>query len=268
MRTRGRRRFINRLGAWYLLVFTLTGAIGALAATTRIRADEVVVPGTVVWCAALVVAGLVASPPPRMIMLSVAWLLSSLLMFVAAGSLWAAVLTLRGERVVATVIDVRDGSEEGRHLYYTLADQYDRRIPGELGMWPGSSIGASNNPEGTVGQRVVVVRDPEGLVDPRSPEEVATGPGNFALLPVVFVVLAVLCMLAGRPRPEDDTPQPVGQPYATDPQPTWGSAVKRQARGVRGLTGLPGGRSGVPGRVHAGFGYAGFPRSHRARLRA
>ncbi|MEV4122674.1 hypothetical protein [Micromonospora sp. NPDC049645] len=224
MRPRARRRFVNRLGAWYLLVFTVTGAIGALAATTWVRADKVAVQGTVVWCGALLVAGLVVSPPPRMITLSMAWLLSSLLMFVATGTLWSTVLTHRGERVVATVIDVRDGGGRGRHLYYTLADQYDQRIPGELGMWPGSSIGASNNPEGSVGQRVVVVRDPGGLVDPRSPEEVSTGQGNPILLPVVYVVLAVLCMLAGRPRRDDDNPRgwrPAGRSDAADPQPTW-----------------------------------------------
>ncbi|MFI6785198.1 hypothetical protein [Micromonospora sp. NPDC050276] len=222
MRPRG-RRFVNRLGAWYLLVFTITGAVGALAGTTWIRADNVAVLGTVVWCVALLVAGLVVSPPPRMIMLSVAWLISPLLMFVATGVFWSTVLTQRGERVVATVIDVRDGNEKGRHLYYTLADQYDQRIPGELGMWPGSSIGASNNPEGSVGQRVVVVRDPGGLVDPRPPEEVSTGQGNLILLPIVYLVLAVLCMLAGRPRPDDDTPQP-WRPAGRADVPPWTSA--------------------------------------------
>lgn len=208
MRSRGcRRRFLNPLGAVYLAVFTVSGAIGALAATTWVRADKVAVPGTVLWCVALMVAGLVVSPPPRMLMLSVAWLVSPLLMFVAAGGLWSTVLTQRGERIVATVIDVRDGREKGRHLYYTLADQRDRRIPGELGMWPGSSIGASNNPEGGIGQRVVVVRDPEGLVDPRLPEEIDTGQGYLILLPGVFVILAVLCLLAGRPLPDEDAPQ-------------------------------------------------------------
>ncbi|MBB5477006.1 hypothetical protein [Micromonospora parathelypteridis] len=207
MRPRGRRRIVNPLGAVYLAVFTVAGAIGALAGTTWVRADMVAVPATVLWCGALLVAGLAVSPPPRIILLSVAWLISPLLMFAATGGLWSTVLTQRGERVVATVIDVRDGNEKGRHLYYTLADQHDRRIPGELGMWPGSSIGASNNPEGTVGQRVIVVRDPQGLVDPRLPEEIGTGQGTLILLPGVFVVLAVFCMLAGRQRPGDDAPQ-------------------------------------------------------------
>ncbi|MGW5561382.1 hypothetical protein ACWER9_29695 [Micromonospora sp. NPDC003944] len=224
MRPHGGRRFINRLGAWYLLVFTVTGAIGALAGTSWVRADNVVVPATVLWCGALLVAGLVVSPPPRMITLSVAWLTSALLMYLATLGLWSAVLVHRGERVVATVTDVRDGSSRSRHLYYTLADQHDRRIPGELGTWPGSSIGASDNQEGSVGQRVVVVRDPEGLVDPRLPEEAANAQGNLVLLPVVYVVLAVLCMLAGRPRPVDETPQPwrpAGPADAADPHPTW-----------------------------------------------
>ncbi|MGI5523317.1 hypothetical protein ACQEUX_20635 [Micromonospora sp. CA-259024] len=228
MRPRGGLRWINRLGGVYLAVFTVTGAIGALAGTTWVRADNVAVPGTLLWCGALLVAGLVVSPPPRVIMLSVAWLISPLLMFVAAGGLWSTVLTLRGERVVATVIDVRDGNERGRHLYYTLADQHDRRIPGELGMWPGSSIGASNNPEGSVGQRVIVMRDPEGLVDPRPPEEIATGQGTLILLPFVFLILAVFCMLAGRPLPDDDGTtrpprrwRPTGTSDTARPSPTW-----------------------------------------------
>ncbi|MEU8112435.1 DUF3592 domain-containing protein [Micromonospora sp. NPDC048947] len=188
----------------YLAVFAVAGAIGALAGTTWIRADSVAVAGTLVWGAALIVAVLVASPPPRMFTLSMAWLISPILMFVAAGGLWSTVLDQRGERVVATVVEVRDGNEKGRHLYYALADQHDRRIPGELGTWPGSSIGASNNPEGAVGQRVTVVRDPQGLVDPRLPEEMETGEGILILVPGVLVILAVLCMLAGRPLLNDD----------------------------------------------------------------
>ena len=159
MRPRG-RRLLNPLGAVYLAVFAIAGAIGALAGTTWIRADSVAVAGTLVWAGALIVAVLVASPPPRMFTLSMAWLISPILMFLAAGGLWSTVLDQRGERVVATVVGVRDGSEKGRHLYYALADQHDRRIPGELGTWPGSRIGASNNPEGAVGQRVTVVRVP------------------------------------------------------------------------------------------------------------
>ncbi|WFE52285.1 DUF3592 domain-containing protein [Micromonospora sp. WMMD1155] len=201
MRRRARRKWINSLGLTYLAVFVVTGAFAAVAGTTSIRADDVAVPGTVLWCVALGVAGLMALPPPRMVMLSVAWLISPILMFAAAGGLWSTVLTLRGERVVATVVDVREGDVEGRHLYYTLADQYDRRIPGELGTWPGSSVGASDNPEGAVGQRVVVLRDPKGLVDPRLPEEIATGQGALILGAGGLLLVAVFCMLAGRPLP-------------------------------------------------------------------
>lgn len=140
MRPRGRRRIVNPLGAVYLAVFTVAGAIGALAGTTWVRADMVAVPATVLWCGALLVAGLAVSPPPRIILLSVAWLISPLLMFAATGGLWSTVLTQRGERVVATVIDVRDGNEKGRHLYYTLADQHDRRIPGNWGCGQAAAL--------------------------------------------------------------------------------------------------------------------------------
>ncbi|MEH0933015.1 hypothetical protein [Micromonospora sp. CPCC 205558] len=207
----------------YLAVFAIAGAIGALAGTTWIRADSVAVAGTLVWAGALIVAVLVASPPPRMFTLSMAWLISPILMFLAAGGLWSTVLDQRGERVVATVVGVRDGSEKGRHLYYALADQHDRRIPGELGTWPGSRIGASNNPEGAVGQRVTVVRDSQGLVDPRLPEELETGEGTLILVPGVLVILAVLCMLAGRPLLNDDA--------------TAGSRRRRSAGRAAGKTG-------------------------------
>ncbi|MFG2012327.1 hypothetical protein ACGFNF_25025 [Micromonospora sp. NPDC048868] len=192
---------MNPLGAAYLAVFTVAGAVGALAGTTWIRADIVAWPGTLLWSAALALAVLVTWPaePPRMGLLCAAWVVGALLMFVAAEGLWSAVLTHRGERVEATVTAVREGQEDGRHLYYTLADPDGRRIAGELGQWPGSSIGASDNPEGTVGHRVTVVRDPEGLVDPRLPEELTDAGGMWIVGPAVLVVTAVFCMLAGRP---------------------------------------------------------------------
>ncbi|MEU6076749.1 hypothetical protein [Micromonospora sp. NPDC047074] len=197
----GARRWMNPLGATYLAVFTVVGAVGALAGTTWIRADSAVMPGTLLWCVAMALAVLVTWPaePPRMGLLCAAWVVGAILMFVASEGLWSVVLTQRGERVDATVTALRQGQEDSRHLYYTLADPDGRRIPGELGQWPGARIGASDNPEGDVGHGVTVVRDPEGLVDPRLPEELTDAGGLWVIVPVVFVVLAVFCMLAGRP---------------------------------------------------------------------
>ncbi|MGC5019078.1 hypothetical protein [Micromonospora sp. DT47] len=134
-----------------------------------------------------------------MVLLVAAWVVGALLMFMSAMGLSSTVLAQRGEQVEATVISLRDGTEKGRHIYYTLADPDGRRISGELGTWPGSTVGASDNPEGRVGQSVTVIRDPKGLVDPRLPEEVDAEATWIAWL-FFFVVTAVLCALAGRPR--------------------------------------------------------------------
>jgi hypothetical protein len=191
----------NRLGAAYVAVLTVISVSGgALVATTWIRSDAAAVPGTIVWGLALVAAGLVSAPaePPRPGTLSVAWLLSGLLMFASVAGASTAVLVARGERVEATVTRVRDGTEKGRNLRYTLVDSSGTRIPGELATWPGAQIGADHNPEGAVGSRVTVVRDPEGLVDPRLPDDV-DGPAAVFVWFVVFGLTAVACMLAGRP---------------------------------------------------------------------
>ncbi|WP_203701522.1 hypothetical protein [Asanoa iriomotensis] len=217
-------RLGNQLGAAYLAVLTVVSALGgALVATAWIRADLVAVLGTFLWFVALAAAVLVTrpAPPPRMGLLVVAWLVSALLMFASAWGFYTAVLEARGERVEATVTQVRDGSEKGRHLYYALADPAGARIPGELGAWPGAEIGASNNPEGEVGARVTVIRDPAGLVDPRLPGDV-DGPAAVLLWLVVFVLTAVACMLAGRP--------PTATPVVRHPRPTSETGRSRQAR--------------------------------------
>jgi hypothetical protein len=219
---------MNPLGATYLAVFTVAAAVSALAGTTWIRADIVALPGTLLWAASLAVTALATAPaePPRMGLLVVSWLVSALLMFVATEGLWSAVLTHRGERVEATVVALRDGTGKGRHIYYTLADPDGRRLPGELGQWPGSSIGASGNPEGAAGQRLTVVRDPEGLVDPRLPEELTDAEGLWIVGLIVFVVTAVLCVLAGRPVTHHDRT----------------TSSRRRRRPARRSTGKTGGR--------------------------
>ncbi|RLK09485.1 hypothetical protein DER29_5985 [Micromonospora sp. M71_S20] len=220
-------RPVNQLGAEYLGVLTVVSAAGgALVATTWIRADVAALPGTILWCLALMAAALVTAPaqPPRMGMLCLAWLLSGLLIFASAMGFYTAVLEARGKRVEATVTQVRDGREKGRHLYYALADPEGTRIPGELGVWPGAEIGASHNPEGEVGARVTVIRDPEGLVDPRLPDDV-DGPSGVFIWLVAFTMTAVACMLAGRPlKPRVVVRQP------REASETGGSRARRRRR--------------------------------------
>ncbi|WP_186316190.1 hypothetical protein [Catellatospora sichuanensis] len=229
---------MSPLGAAYLAVFTVGGAVGALGGTTWIRSDTAAFPGTLLFGAVLMAAVLVASPPPRMGLLLVAWVLSPLLMAVAAWGLWSAVLTDRGQRVEATVISLRDAKGSSRHLYYTLADPSGRPIPGELGRWPGSSIGASGNPEGTVGQRVTVVRDPEGLVDPRLPEELTDAAGLWIIGPGVASVIAVLCVLAGRPVTDDRTKRSRRRPAKRSAAKS-GTRPRRKGKNGRRSSGTP-----------------------------
>lgn len=208
-------------------MLTVVSALGgALVATTWIRADLVAVLGAILWCLALVAAVLVTYPakPPRMVLLSLAWVLSGLLMFASAMGFYTAVLEARGKRVEAAVTQVRDSNEKGRHLYYALADPDGTRIPGELGSWPGAEIGASDNPEGEVGARITVLRDPEGLVDPRLPGDVDGLAAVFIWL-VVFIMTAVACMFAGR--------QPTATPVVRRPRPTSETGRDRSSRRQR-----------------------------------
>ncbi|RAO59982.1 hypothetical protein [Micromonospora saelicesensis] len=198
MRALGVRRWVNPLAGVYLVVFTVTEAVGTVGATTWIRAEDTIIPALLLWCVSLAVAVRVTSPgmPPHVVLLVLASLVSAFLMLAAAQGLWSAVLTHRGERVVATVISLRDETGKVHQLHYTLADQHNQRIPGELGRWPGNPTGASDKPEGAVGQRVTVVRDPQGLVDPRLPEELVESESGWPLWPGIFAVTAVLSMLA------------------------------------------------------------------------
>jgi hypothetical protein len=260
---------LSELGVVYLAVFTALGAACALLATTWIKADSVLF-GTLLWIAFLIVPTLVgqlAGPlpkgnrrrnpfsrrrpprnrppghaPPGFVWLLVAWPVSLVLMLAVAVGFWSTVLTHRGEQLEATVTAVRDDRGTSRHLYYTLADPNGRRIPGELGQWPG--VSASTGSEGQVGDRVTVVRDPEGLVDPRLPDEL---PGTWIMYViglVAYAAIAVLCLLAGRPETDERT-----KPARPRPQPAKRSAAKpgatpRRKRRRSGRPAHPGSTSG------------------------
>ncbi|GIE33819.1 hypothetical protein Ait01nite_068640 [Actinoplanes italicus] len=191
---------MNPLGASYLAVFTAVGVVGAVCGTTWIRSDMVVLTVMLLSAGGLMAGVLVAYPPPRLGWLLAACVLSAVLMAAATAGLWATVLTQRGEQVAATVVSLRDGTGKDQHRYSTLDGPDGRRIPGELKRRPGSEFDALDDPVGMVGERVTVVRDPEGLVDPRLPEELTDARSEWIIVASCsWVVIAVLCMLAGRP---------------------------------------------------------------------
>lgn len=182
----------------------LTVAVGLVFATTWVNTDNSVLV-ILIGVAGMVGLGLLNQnlPLPRVIPLVLAGLAVLLVAPMSVAWLWSSVLERRGVEVTATVIEIRDGSGKGRELRYSLLGPDGNWIPGELTWWPGAVSGASGNPEGSVGDPVTVVVDPKGLVHPRLPEELAAQTGVGPATVGGFLVIAGLCMLAGRPRPGD-----------------------------------------------------------------
>ncbi|MEU8611871.1 hypothetical protein AB0C29_28185 [Actinoplanes sp. NPDC048791] len=176
----------------YLLVFLVVAALDSVVATTWVRPDLVPVVGTLVWAVSPIVF-YVARPWPyvnaRAVWLLVAWLLSALLMFLAAAAFWAVVLDMRGVRTVGTVAEVHRSSRGP--ATYTLR-RAGEPVAGRLGSWP------EDRPAAELGDAVIVVLDPGGLVDPRLPAEVPTGGEALAALAVAALIVAGPCIGAAR----------------------------------------------------------------------
>jgi hypothetical protein len=203
------RRSVVTLGraTAYLTVFLAAAAVDAVVATTWIRPDLAPVVGTLMW-AVPVLALYVADPWPdvnaRAVWLMVAWFLSAFLMFTVVWAFWASVLLQRGERVNATVTEVHDKGNGG--VTYTLAHD-GVRIPGRLTSWPGNDDMFTDNAGGSVGDPVTVICDPEGLVDPRLPEELAEARESAPLITsLTIAVMAGLCVGAAWSRDREETP--------------------------------------------------------------
>ncbi|MFI5845364.1 hypothetical protein ACIA8K_37230 [Catenuloplanes sp. NPDC051500] len=102
-------------------------------------------------------------------------------------------LTYRGEPVIATVTAVSGDS-------YTLG--YDgERIPGRLSSWPDGDEAFGESDHGRLGDTVIVLRDPLGLVPPGLPIDDRAGPTEAVLiLTGLLAVITVLCVVADRDR--------------------------------------------------------------------
>ncbi len=179
----------------YLSAFLVVAAVDAVVATTWIRPDLAAVVGTFLW-AVPIVALYVADPWPdvnaRAVWLMVAWLVSALLMFMVVSGFWAFVLHQRGEQVAATVADVHESSKASDT--YTLAHD-GHRMPGRLISWPGNDAVFTENARGSVGEQVTVIHDPQALVDPRLPEELAAVRQDApVMIPLTIMVMAGLCV--------------------------------------------------------------------------
>lgn len=201
-----RSGIVLRRAAAYLAVFFVAAAFSAVAATTSIRPDVAAVVGTLTWAAPIVVLYM-ARPWPhvnaRAVWLMAAWLVSALLMIMMVMGFWALVLRHRGEEVLATVTEVHGNSEKATTTY-TLAHD-DVRIPGRLTTWPGNDAVFTEEARGTRGEQLTVIRDPEGLVDPRLPEELTTAVDTApVMIPLTIAVMVALCVGAARSGERED----------------------------------------------------------------
>jgi hypothetical protein len=115
----------------------------------------------------------------------------------ASESVHATTLELRGVTVYSTVIDV--SSVESRasiaHVY-KLADPAGHQIAGHL-----SETGDLLSGHRPVGDRVLVVADPDGLVDPETPGQLAGARLAWIANGVSFVVTAFMALWTARSGP-------------------------------------------------------------------
>ncbi|SCL39853.1 hypothetical protein GA0074692_5507 [Micromonospora pallida] len=178
----------------YLAVFLVVAALDSVVATTWIRPDLTAVVGTLLWAGSMLVIYAIDPWPNvngRVVWLGIAWLVSAILMLAVAEGFWAFVLHQRGQQVVASVVEVHH-SDKGSTTY-TLSHG-GRRIPGRLTNWPGNDALFTESTHGTTGDQVIVVRDLEGLVDPRLPERLAEPDEVAGNLLLAVAVLAALCI--------------------------------------------------------------------------
>ncbi|MEU4624881.1 hypothetical protein AB0G04_33530 [Actinoplanes sp. NPDC023801] len=175
----------------YLSIFLLSAVLILPAATTWVRSDVDPIIGTLVLSGQCLLVYFVATQTarrPRVVPIVAACLLNGFLMAVIGMSVPLKVLADDGEQIRATVVEVYDGGSN-EATYDLAADGI--ALPGRLGGWPGGGTGA-------VDDEVLVVQDPDGLADPRLPDELAQAQADdpgVLILPLVAIV-AALCLAA------------------------------------------------------------------------
>jgi hypothetical protein len=175
----------------YMIIFLVCAALVIPAATTWVRSDVDAAVGTLLLsgqCLLVYFVGWLSPRRPRLIPLVAACLVNGFLMAMVGMSVPLKVLAADGEQIRATVVEVYGGSKNDP-TYELAVDGV--RLPGRLGAWPDGGAGA-------VDDEVLVVQDPDGLADPRLPDELARAqaddPGSL-VLPLIAVV-AALCLTA------------------------------------------------------------------------
>ncbi|MBV1854510.1 hypothetical protein [Catellatospora tritici] len=183
-------------GMRLLLLVTALAVAAMVGGTTLLDAEFRGVAMGVLLAAGLI-GGWFAVTGFRPLWTAAAGLIGFLLVVSVLVETGPSLLQLRGGRVEARVTAVREAGSSQDRYHYTLTTPGWRPVSGEL---------TSGEPRYRVGDPVTVVEDPNGLADPMLPSELTEHRQSWLALIVLYLVTAVLCLLAGRPRPAADAP--------------------------------------------------------------
>ena len=192
------RAVLPRAGT-YLVPYLVAAALGATGAATWIQPPLTIAGGMGLMLAATLT---IYFFEPWSVANLRAWCLTAAMMIgwitilMVSQAIWSSVLDHRGQQVVARVAEVHPSFRNDAPTYTLTHD--GMTIPGRLSDWPGHDPFAGEETQGSAGELVVVIRYPEGLVDPRLPEELAAAQGALATAAILLVVIAILCLVAAR----------------------------------------------------------------------
>jgi hypothetical protein len=121
------------------------------------------------------------------------------LMFTTFYGVPLGVLAWRGQTIQATVISVQTSRYKASTTYfYGLADARLRRLPGHL---------SEDSNYFAVGEEVMVVTDPNGMIDPQTPGEVGAVRPIWIANAISFAVTALMALWIANSRPRGRAPR-------------------------------------------------------------
>lgn len=177
-------------GLRLLLIITVAALAAALAGTAVLRAEHRGLAIGLILAAGLV-AGWFLLTGFRPVWTAVAALIGFLFVVSALQETGPSMLQLRGGNVEGQVVAMRESDGPADRFHYAVAAHSGRMVGGELSV---------DEQAYRIGETVTVVEDPDGLAHPMLPSEVAEHRESWLALTVLYLITAVLCLLAGRPR--------------------------------------------------------------------
>jgi len=196
---RGMRRPARVLDRWAVIVgfYVAAALVGGLLVFTGLPSDFCL-SASVVLCIVAFWCGVLLVPTNGTVFGVIGGLIAAMaLAYTLPTGVQTATLALRGSTIDSTVIDVK--SMEGKSTWiiyrYKLADPDGHEITGRLTETGGFNDGRR------VGDHVLVVADPDGLVDPETPSQVAAARRHWIVCGISFLVTALMALWSARSVP-------------------------------------------------------------------